>query len=176
EKVVSDTYFREVRTTRDRDALLRARTMSWAFTFYLCQQRPDGLIRYYQELQNMPRDLEFDREVLLGCFARALDLADPTKPGGIDRTGLLAIGRDWYDTMNLWNLPVPTDAAKMLQTYARIQAGATVKKDKDAPEGVTGGPGGRPGGGGAPGGGRPGGGGAPGGGRPGGGGQPQRPN
>src|SRR5262249_17599488 len=183
EKVITDEYFHQVRAGADREARMRARTLAWAFTFYLCQQRVDGLIRYYQELQNMPRDLEFDKDALLGAFARAFDFTDPLKPGGIDRAALMSIGRDWYDTMNLWKLPVPAEAGNALQTYARIQAGATIKKDKDAPKDLNRGPRGGGAGagsaaGGRPGGGQPGGGGGRrgGGGKRGGGqGQPNRP-
>ncbi len=84
-KVITDAYFRglppegrpESPSHRAHDAALRkARTASWALTYFLAKQKLDGVQRYCKELSKMPRDIELDDEVLLGCFARAFGKVD----------------------------------------------------------------------------------------------------
>ena len=47
--------------------------------FHLARKEPARLKRYFEELARMPRDLELDDEVLLACFARAMDAWDPNR-------------------------------------------------------------------------------------------------
>jgi hypothetical protein len=65
--VVTDHYFNLMSGKRDEEekekAQRKAQTMSWALVYYLAQERRDGLLRYYQELSSMPRDLDFDEEI-----------------------------------------------------------------------------------------------------------------
>src|SRR5262249_4413255 len=73
--VVTDRYFREAETSKHKQTtLMKARTMAWALNYYLMHKKLGGLVRYYQELREMPRDLEIDEGVLLQTFARAFDL------------------------------------------------------------------------------------------------------
>jgi Protein of unknown function (DUF1570) len=101
--VVTDRYFQEIKDARTKEdektrqsQVNRARIMAWALTFYLAQNHCDGLIRYYQELANMPRDLKFDREALLGAFARAFNLGEPGNPSTLDRSKADVFARKWY--------------------------------------------------------------------------------
>jgi hypothetical protein len=95
--VITDKYFQESNHGRHRGALLNARTMSWSLTYYLARKHTDGLIRYFQELENLPRDLEFDDDVLLGCFGRAFGLMQD--PKHIDEGKLAELAKDWYQTI-----------------------------------------------------------------------------
>jgi hypothetical protein len=95
--VVTDRYFREAGTSKKKEAELnRARTMSWALTYYLAQQKLDDLVRYYQELASLPRDMQLDEESMLGLFARAFGLVDVNKPDQLDAARAADFARKWY--------------------------------------------------------------------------------
>jgi len=81
-KVVTDQYFREAGSAKDKEqkaGLLKARTLAWSLAFFLPREagRPAA---YFRELDKLPRDLEFDGDVLLGAFARRFDLTDARNP------------------------------------------------------------------------------------------------
>jgi hypothetical protein len=99
---------KEVKEKKEHDqAVRKARTMSWALTYYLMQQKRDGLVRFFQELSNLPRDLEFDDGVLLAAFGRAFDLIDPSKPNEVNPTKFYNLAKEWYSYIKLTNLETP---------------------------------------------------------------------
>jgi hypothetical protein len=106
-KVVSDWYFRQSKNGTDEVALLKARTMAWSFCYYLMNRHLDKVLQAGQEFSRLPRDLEFDGDVHLACFARAFDLADPGQPDGINKAKLEEMAKDWYKFMGLVPLPMP---------------------------------------------------------------------
>ena len=95
-RVITDAHFHYAARSRHPAELLHARTMAWSLSYYLAQRNLDGLRRYCQELSNLPRDLDFDEDVYLSCFARAFNLEDAKQPGQIDRVKLQALASDWY--------------------------------------------------------------------------------
>jgi hypothetical protein len=97
EKVVTDQYFRLSKGDKDPVALEKARTLTWALNYFLAQRKLKELLDYYGELARMPRDLEFDDQALLRCFARAFGLVDPKDPAKIDQFKLGALAREWDD-------------------------------------------------------------------------------
>lgn len=105
--VVSDRYFRHAKASNAPEALLKARTLSWSLTYFLAQRRLDGLLRYFQELSNMPRDLDLDETALIGCFARAFDLTDKSKPNELNPTQVRELSQKWYESMNDIHIEVP---------------------------------------------------------------------
>lgn len=108
-KVVTDAYFRAVpeegkggsveRKAHDV-AVRRVRTAAWSLTYFLAtsKMRFTGLQRYFKELSKMPRDIELDEEVLLGCFARAFGCVDASNK--INNAALDKLAREWYGTMD----------------------------------------------------------------------------
>jgi hypothetical protein len=98
-KVITDKYFQEADNGHNRDALVKARTMSWALTYYLARRHLDGLVRYYEELESLPRDLDFDDDVLLGCFGRAFGLMKDANSKQMDEGKLMDLAKDWYQTI-----------------------------------------------------------------------------
>jgi hypothetical protein len=98
----------------------KARSLSWGLAYFLATKKMDGLLRYYKELSKLPRDIEFDDEVLIGCFARAFDLLDPaTKKLDEGKFGRFA---------NEWNTAVrytPSEADELLKE---------IKKEPDVPK------------------------------------------
>jgi hypothetical protein len=109
-KVVTDGYFRTVPPDnkdetevhlRHEAALRKARTVSWSLTYFLAQRKLDGLRQYFKELSKMPRDIELDDTVLLGCFSRAFGCVDANNK--VNDTLLASLASEWYgywDTVN----------------------------------------------------------------------------
>src|SRR5207237_1811383 len=95
--VVTDRYFHKIKDSSNKEnAQAKARTMTWALVYFLAHKKRDGLLRYYQELANQPRDLDLDEDVLLGCFARAFGVADAKNPNQVDANGLNNLAAAWY--------------------------------------------------------------------------------
>ncbi len=65
-----------------------ARSMSWALTYFLARKKLDVLLRYRDELNRLPRELEFGAEALEQCFTRAMQ-------GG----SAANLAREWYQYM-----------------------------------------------------------------------------
>jgi hypothetical protein len=96
EKVVTDGYFRMAQEDKENVAAEKARATAWALTYFLAQRKTPELLAYYGELSRLPRDLEFDDQVLLRCFARAFGLIDP-KTNQPDQARLATFAREWDD-------------------------------------------------------------------------------
>jgi hypothetical protein len=94
--VITDEYFRQAYVSPGRFTLDQAGVMSWSLFYFLAQRYPEGLLRYCGELANLPRDMEFDGEVLKGCFARAFNLTDTGLANQVSLAKLYKMGRDWY--------------------------------------------------------------------------------
>jgi hypothetical protein len=75
-RLLTNAYFRDAAASQNEDALIQARTLSWSLAYFLANTDPAGLLRYYQELAGLPRELELDDAALQGCFARSFNLTD----------------------------------------------------------------------------------------------------
>jgi hypothetical protein len=93
-QVVTDAYFNQVISPADRQGLLKARCTAWALSYYLAKARLPGLMRFYQELGSLPRDLELDGKAVLAAFARAFDIANATQDG-IDPAKFEEFAKNW---------------------------------------------------------------------------------
>jgi hypothetical protein len=102
-KVVTDKYFREVKDHSEKN-LRVPRMMAWSLTYFLAEKKTDGLVRYFDELNNLPRDLEFDDAALLACFGRALDLMDTASPTQVNPGKLSKLANEWYQFIHYTNL------------------------------------------------------------------------
>ncbi len=81
-----------------KEPSLKARATAWALTYYLAQKRLDGLLAYYKELSRLPRDLPFDDDAMLDCFARAfgcVDADNKRKDFELDK-----LANSWINAMN----------------------------------------------------------------------------
>jgi len=103
--VLTDRYFYDAKYARDPLALIKARMYAWSLTYYLSQRQLDGLLRYGQELSQLPRDLEFDGDVQLGCFARSFGLSEGKD--GVNQAKLEGLAKDWYKFIGLEPMQVP---------------------------------------------------------------------
>lgn len=119
-RVVTDSLFRgkpaagETKESR----LRRARAASWALTFFLARQDLEGLRRYFKELSKMPRDLELDDKVLLGCFARAFDCVNPD--GSVNQSKLSTMASRWISFINDQPLEAETVHKKIRSFYDQM--------------------------------------------------------
>jgi hypothetical protein len=114
-QLVSDVYFRQAFLGGwNLRQLYKSRAYAWSFVYYLSYRQLDGLLRYGQELAQLPRDLELDGDVHLACFARAFNLTDAS--GGLDQAKLTAMGKDWYKFISIEPLQMP----ELLQEAQKI--------------------------------------------------------
>ncbi len=134
ERVVTDHYFRMSKGDNDKLGLLKARTLSWALTFFLAQRKTDGLRRYYKELSKLPRDLEFDEPILLSCFARAFDLAEVNNPSKVNMAKLTQLANEWHDYMSL--TPLPAEINVVLQKLHASQKNELKAQQGNNPQGA----------------------------------------
>ena len=82
----------------------KARSSAWALSYYLMKTRLPAMMKFFQELSALPRDLEIDGKVILACFARAFDVANATQDG-IDPAKFEQLAKDWVSYVK--GLPVP---------------------------------------------------------------------
>jgi hypothetical protein len=120
--VLTDRFFLEAKRTNNPEMLHKARTYAWSLAFYLSQRELDGLLRYGEELSQLPRDLEFDGPVLLGCFARAFKCADATKANGVDEAKLEALAKDWYKFIGIEQMQMPELFVEAQKVYREKKA------------------------------------------------------
>ncbi len=100
-RVVMDADFNQARdlgTRGGQNRLLQARTQAWGLCYFITKMRTAGLVKLYEELAKMPRDLELEPNELLACFCRSFDLADTTgtKP---DPAKFEQFAQDWVGFM-----------------------------------------------------------------------------
>jgi hypothetical protein len=118
ERVVTDHYFRVAKAAHNDPAeVLKARTLAWSLTYFLANKRLDNLLRYFQELSKLPRDLEFDDPVLLLTFARAFDLVDPRNPDRVDQSKLDALASDWHNYVR----KTPLEVAEAIRQVHKLE-------------------------------------------------------
>jgi len=104
--VITDEYFHKAqqgkfKESKDKEAALaRARTTAWALGFYLASSKLDGLLKYYQEISRMPRDLPIDADSLVLLFARAFNLVEASNPNQIDENAFGNFANAWYYFMD----------------------------------------------------------------------------
>lgn len=146
-KTIGDRYFVSAASIQQQMALSKderetlepvleeelntARTSAWALMYYLAKHRLDGLDKYFQELSNLPRDLEFDEAVLQGCFARAFGLTESSDPSKLDMAKLASFAEAWYSSMegeSLDLIEVQSDALRERSERGQTQAPAAGAK------------------------------------------------
>jgi hypothetical protein len=135
--VVTDWYFNRVVSPADHEGVLKARTSAWGLAYYLLKTRLAGMLKFYEELSKLPRDLEVDETAILACFGRAFDVANQTNDG-VDPAKFEQLAKDWLAYMK----GVPTPGAELGLEQELNQNNPA---NPNTP-GTTPGPAGRPGG------------------------------
>lgn len=90
--------------------LARARTLSWALTYYFFEQRFAEFDKFLAELSNLPRDAELDHYTLVMAFLKnfGYDTAGitPADPKGKQQERYFGVSRSWVAAIR--NTPLPT--------------------------------------------------------------------
>jgi len=111
-KVITDQYWHESEKNAKSDSARdRARTLSWALTYYLMNHKLEGMKRYQAELAKLPRDLDLDADTLMLCFARAFDVLDARDPNKVDEGKFASLAEKWHDVICL----TPSEVSNSLQ-------------------------------------------------------------
>jgi hypothetical protein len=130
-KVVTDDYFhqaydalRKSQQAKDKDKDQRqllqmkadfqlevARATSWSLMYYLVQKKSSALDRYFREIADLPRDMDYDAKVLKDCFYRAFGLLvqDPNNPGRqiVNISSLESLAAAWFSSMETTFQDIP---------------------------------------------------------------------
>jgi hypothetical protein len=136
-KVVTDAYFRTLPTDSKADqtvhqaydtALRKARTVTWSLTYFLAQQKLDGLRRYFTELSKLPRDVELDDTILLNSFARAFGCVDGNSK--VDDAKLKKLADEWYGYYSSVYFESETHMKSIRETIVKKRQEAVEKAKK----------------------------------------------
>ncbi|GEM_PF-3387424 len=167
QQTISSKFFRDVvradedqkdrlekETKELKDAHDIAHSTAWALVYYIIheEKKLPQLLRYTQELANLPRDLDLDERTLQACFARAFDLTDAKDARRLDPEKGRVFANAWFSRMLEISLEVP-EAERELTAYrfpVPAKKGATTPSGQPGGFGVPGGanpgllPGGNP--------------------------------
>ncbi len=108
--VITDRVFEKADKASKNDhtfLLQKAEAESWALTYYLTKNRIVELKKFYDELAQMPRDLQLSPEVLEQAFGRAFELLDASGDK-LDKNKVEKFEADWAKYMQFANLTVDT--------------------------------------------------------------------
>jgi hypothetical protein len=139
--VITDRYFRNAQklindaadmTDREKineridEEIDLGTSTAWALAYYLIERRrqPQLLMRYCQELNALPRDLELSDRAMEACFAKVFDMADPSNPSRVDPAKFSAFAAAWFTEIAGVSLEVP----EVRNEYLDLRKAAAVKK------------------------------------------------
>lgn len=112
--VITDRNFdaSEKAETKDRDFLReKAKAESWALCYFLLYKKPDQFRKFFNEIREMPRDLDLSAEVLEQAFGQAFDLLD-AKGEKIDTAKVTRLQSEWLSHMAFVKLPADNSEKK----------------------------------------------------------------
>jgi hypothetical protein len=99
-EVVTDGFFRAPADGLTKEAAVRrARASAWSLSYFLLRKRMDGMLQYFKELSQLPRDLTLDEQTLWLTFAKAFGAVTPT--GEPDEAALRQLADDWDKDLKL---------------------------------------------------------------------------
>jgi hypothetical protein len=82
---------------------LKSQVTSWALTFYLAKRKLPDLLKFYTDLNRMPRDMRLDRELVLHSFCRTFGLMETTNPNQIDKLAFKKFADEWVDFLRRYS-------------------------------------------------------------------------
>jgi hypothetical protein len=89
----------------------KARSEAWALTYFLMYNKLDQFRKFYNELAQMPRDLELAPEVIEQAFGRSFELMD-AKGERLDTAKVTRLQKEWSDYMAYVMLAVDNSEKK----------------------------------------------------------------
>ncbi len=90
----------------------KAQVTGWALTYFLAQRKMAAFMKFYGELNKMPRDMRLDRAMVRDTLCRCLGLMDANNPNEINKEAFKRFAEDWvaflraYET---WGQDIPVD-------------------------------------------------------------------
>jgi hypothetical protein len=106
-KVIGDISFDEALKADDKEKgvyLDKARAEAWALTYFLARNKLDQLVKFYEGLGRLPRDMELTAEIIQLVFARAFDLVESGNPDQIDPNAVARLENEWRAYMEYQQL------------------------------------------------------------------------
>jgi hypothetical protein len=106
-KILTDQGFDAVPKAKaeDREVIRdKARAEAWALTHFLLRQKLPQTVKFFNELGQLPRDMDLSPEIVEAVFARSFDVGDPNNPDRIDADRMAELERSWRDFMNFQTL------------------------------------------------------------------------
>jgi hypothetical protein len=108
-RIISDQEFAAAdRAVADDQPVLRdvARADAWALTFFLAREKLPQLLKFYQELGRLPRDMELTGDIIEHAFAIAFDLQDSQNPNKLDTEKANRLEKEWRAYMDYQQLEI----------------------------------------------------------------------
>lgn len=126
--VITDKYFRDAGEDDKKSSTTKARTMSWSLMYFLMNKKLDGVLKYFQELSVLPRDMVPDDNTLMLCFGRAFELLESSDSSRVDERKLNKLADEWYSFVEL----TPMESSEALQeAWRNLKAMGDKRKSTD---------------------------------------------
>lgn len=106
-KIITDQNFDAIaKAPKDDQDVLRdkARAEAWAVSHFLLRQKLPQTLAFWNELSQLPRDMDLNPEAVEACFARAFELGDASNPNRCDSDKLAAFEKAWREFISFQNL------------------------------------------------------------------------
>lgn len=90
----------------------KAQVTSWALTFYLAKKKMPALLKFYAELDKLPRDMRLDRTMVRDLFCSTFGLLESSNTGNIDQASFKRFADDWVGFLKAYatyGVDIPLD-------------------------------------------------------------------
>lgn len=115
---------------------LKSQVTAWALTYYMAKLKMPALMKFYAELNRMPRDMRLDKEQVVLVFCQSMGLMDPADPAKIDKAAFKKFAEQWVDFIRIcrtFGQDIP------VQAYTSDVGGQGINPTGAPPAGPTGG-------------------------------------
>jgi hypothetical protein len=76
-------------------------------------------MHYFDEIRALPRDMQFDEDVLWACFVRAFELGEAGRPDQADVEKVSKLAHEWYDYLHYTNAEASEAFYDLIQKLKR---------------------------------------------------------
>ena len=114
---------------------LKSQVTAWALTYYLAKMKMAALLKFYAELNKMPRDMRLDKDQVVAAFCRTFGLMETADPTKIDKAAFRKFAEQWVDFVRI----CPTYGQDIpVQAYTSDVAGQGLNPTGAPPGGLPG--------------------------------------
>jgi hypothetical protein len=79
----------------------KSQVTAWALTYYLAKMKMAALLKFYGELNKMPRDMRLDKQQVVAAFCRTFGLMETSDPTKIDKAAFRKFAEQWVDFIKI---------------------------------------------------------------------------